>query len=406
MIKTMGFWKLFESHSKETSVMEAWRMAAGDDFSCLRAFLKPTDKPAFRYPTPKPYGPSLAIIHHKDGSIVAVDQEEYDVRIPLEPEDIVTYKFSVENARRMLCEALGLQSAGSYDIQRLGRIEIAPGDQRSVFLLLYGGHGRLENTVKQLLLDEAEPFIILTPTNRYWEESLLETAKRRGTIFVALQDVMEISDEGFTANPAWDKTIKAFHKSLYPDSMVPKSPDFMFQRKGEAWLISYEGQSTILKDIVGNRYLVELLSRPYDPIFGIDLKAIIDGEVPESTPKSDNAIEMADKEAIRDVEQRYIELSETIEEAERDGNVMVYDEAQREMDELVDYLRKTRGLCGRPRMARDDAERVRDVIRKAISRTIERLEEELPNAARHLKNSVQAGYVLNYLPEKEIAWSV
>ena len=92
--------------------------------------------------------------------------------------------------------------------------------------------------------------------------------------------------------------------------------------------------------------------------------------------------------------------------AERDHDQARLDQIAKDKSLLEAELRAAFGLGGRPRKMSDDATRARKSVCAAITRTLDRIEGELPGLATHLKQSIRLGFVVKYRPAPAVRWDV
>ncbi|KRG85623.1 7-cyano-7-deazaguanine synthase [Stenotrophomonas sp. CW117] len=208
-----------------------------------------------------------------------------------------------------------------------------------------------------------------------------------------------------------------------------KLPDNIFRKRGGVWEARFQGRGrhTILIQGVdkGAEYINLLLAFPdretsvYEIAVGsaanaIDLPAntgvapedIEEGfQVTQGVPLGD-AGDVADRQALREWQQRARELLGEIEEARDAGDHARIEEIEEEMAFLTKAMEGGKGLGGRQRKAGDKRKNVRDAFRNAVDRAIKQIAKYDKALAEHLDNSIKRGDVVGYRPESPITWDV
>lgn len=210
---------------------------------------------------------------------------------------------------------------------------------------------------------------------------------------------------------------------------VEKLPDNIFRKRGGVWEVRFQGRGrhTILIQGVdkGAEYINLLLAFPdretsvYEIAVGsaanaIDLPAntgvapedIEEGfQVTQGIPLGD-AGDVADRQALREWQQRARELLGEIEDAREAGDHARIEEIEEEMAFLTKAMEGGKGLGGRQRKAGDKRKNVRDAFRNAVDRAIRQIEKYDKPLGEHLKASIKHGNEVVYRPEMSITWDV
>jgi 7-cyano-7-deazaguanine synthase in queuosine biosynthesis len=208
-----------------------------------------------------------------------------------------------------------------------------------------------------------------------------------------------------------------------------KLPDNIFRKRGGVWEARFQGRGrhTILIQGVdkGAEYINLLLAFPdretsvYEIAVGsaanaIDLPAntgvapedIEEGfQVTQGVPLGD-AGDVADRQALREWQQRARELLGEIEEARDAGDHARIEEIEEEMAFLTKAMEGGKGLGGRQRRVGDKRKNVRDAFRNAVDRAIRQIEKYDKPLAEHLKASIKYGNEVVYRPGMAITWEV
>lgn len=175
----------------------------------------------------------------------------------------------------------------------------------------------------------------------------------------------------------------------------------IFQRRGEFWQMSFEGETRYFKDSVGIGYIARLLIQPHKIISAVTLLAARAGIDPLVAAGTSG--EVLDAESRQRYGQRYTDLLDEVQEAKDNNDLGRIEKAERELTDLTVQLAAAFDLRGRPRQ-QSDAEKVRRSVSEAVRRDIERITGEHEPLGRHLTASIFSGADFRYAPEREIDW--
>jgi tetratricopeptide (TPR) repeat protein len=172
-------------------------------------------------------------------------------------------------------------------------------------------------------------------------------------------------------------------------------------RDEDRWIVAVDGQRVRVADMVGMRYVAELLTRPGQSIPALTLAS------QDSVPDDASPHEVLDDEARARYAARARELTSDLAEAEADNDIVRAERVRDELDALIDQLEAATGLAGRPRRFSDPAERARTAVSKAIKRAIDAVDDANPVVAEALRSSITTGTRCSYTPDPRhpIAWS-
>jgi len=116
--------------------------------------------------------------------------------------------------------------------------------------------------------------------------------------------------------------------------------------------------------------------------------------------------DLADETTIRECRERYEELEVEREEARRTGDKARLADIQGEIGKIAAYLSASLGLGGKSRKALDDVSKVRRRIARVINIAIDKIEENDPDLATHLRNSIRTHINMSYAPDRPIDWAL
>lgn len=185
--------------------------------------------------------------------------------------------------------------------------------------------------------------------------------------------------------------------SLPPRPDIPQ-PVCSFNQKEALWHITYEGSTVQLAEVKGFHDLVQLLSNP-----GKEFHCTVLMGNPDSSGYKEAVI---DEKARRSYEERIRELKEEIADAEAMHDLGRAENANVELDQLVEHLSKALGLGKKVRETNLPAERARAAVTWRIRNAIKKIETLHPALGRHLTNSIQTGAFCSYTPENDCGWRI
>ena len=212
-----AFWELCECWSRRIAVYKEWVEVGGDDWELIRQLILPTSDHAASYPNPCPHGLRMKIIHHVNGKIVAIDEDDPENRIELTQQDIIFYKLDLCKLRRMLCHALSEVRISKNRIEddanviRIGNYEPKISVSYPVYLMFSHRHNVLQDQIILLQLKRrCNGAILLTPSRMNWTDDIEIIARNQQMLLVPLDEVVIPSKQAFAATDAWPDYLNAF----------------------------------------------------------------------------------------------------------------------------------------------------------------------------------------------------
>jgi tetratricopeptide (TPR) repeat protein len=182
--------------------------------------------------------------------------------------------------------------------------------------------------------------------------------------------------------------------SAGPAGATAESPArFELRREGEYWTVVSGRRTQRLRDSRGLQVLAQLLANPGQEFHVLQLV----GSEDQPADRGDSGT-VLDAEAVRRYRDRLLDLREELEEAQRFTDAGRADRARAEIDFVTQELARAVGLGGRARRAGSAAERARTAIQKRLRNAIGRIEQELPQLAQHLEQTIRTGTLCGYLP--------
>ncbi len=158
---------------------------------------------------------------------------------------------------------------------------------------------------------------------------------------------------------------------------------------GDQWHVTWGRRAVVVRDLKGMHYLAELVRRPGRELHVTQLAGGAPADEPAPAP-------------TEKVRARFLELRETIEEAEAHGNLERLHAARAELELLGEELLRS-GTKRTPRPSAS-AERMRQSVTKRIREAIRKIHEQNPGLGSHLDQSVRTGTFCAYTPSS--SWAV
>ena len=213
------------------------------------------------------------------------------------------------------------------------------------------------------------------------------------------------------------------------DNRVPFLPmaENVFRQEGDLWLLSYQGESCLLKDMKGLHVIAYLLRYPNEQFDVMLLSTFGSGMLTDSAESMVNRVEKhtlpldglrlgtharaegcLDAQARSAYRRRLAELHADLSEAEQFHDLGRAAKNRAEIEFLLTELRVTTGLGGRVRSMNSPNERARLGVRKAITTAIRHIKAKHASLASHLASSVRTGTRCWYVsdPTRPLLWVV
>jgi hypothetical protein len=192
-----------------------------------------------------------------------------------------------------------------------------------------------------------------------------------------------------------------------PAAVVADPTLASFVREGDYWSVQFGGRVVRIREGRGVLHLAELLSRPGEPLWAVELAAGL-AEVGGRAADRGDAGPMLDSSARQQYARRLRELEDELSEAREAGDPGRIEAARSEMDALGQQLAAAVGLGGRARRSGAAAERARQSVTKAIRFVMRRLAAEHQALGDYLEACVRTGTACVFMPDRRplVAWTV
>jgi hypothetical protein len=180
-------------------------------------------------------------------------------------------------------------------------------------------------------------------------------------------------------------------------------------RQGRGWRFELDGRRAFVADLVGVRYIAQLLRQPGQHVAALVLAGDgVGAPAGRGGLAAEAGHELLDEQARTAYAARIQELSADLAEAEADADIGRAAKLRAELDVLVDQLSEAVGLHDRPRRFVDRTERARTAVRKAIKRAIDEIDTADPVIGQLLRSSISTGATCVYVPDPDVPvrWSL
>lgn len=217
MTRLASFWRLLERRPSRAAVMDEWAEVAGEALPVIRSLLRPIARCATAYPDERSPRRRLKVVRHGDGTVVAIDVQDWQHRRMLTAADVVLHELDLKNLRAALCAALSCVNISRTPVERaagvlqIGNWEPKKAASFPVYLLICSSRAALRTAVLDRVAAIDQPgAILLTPTRTHWSDELEALARSRTLLLVATSEVVDAVDGSLQETPAWEEYLQAF----------------------------------------------------------------------------------------------------------------------------------------------------------------------------------------------------
>ncbi len=201
-----------------------------------------------------------------------------------------------------------------------------------------------------------------------------------------------------------------------PTSLAREQPSSVFRCEGDTRTVTFDGQTALIRDLLGLRYLERLLAEPNREFHVLDLVAVERGSLPTprhfdieaGTQDGGHAGCHLDGQAREAYRRRLLEIDDDIEDATRNNDLGRIALAKADREFLINELSRAVGLDGRPRLALSTSERARTSVSRTLRYALTRIAEHHPRLGEHLRQAVSTGTYCAYRPDPRlpVRWEV
>lgn len=321
--------------------------------------------------------------------------------------DVTCFRLDLSTVRAKIAQALsvdpepGLIRNASRSFP-LGDWRPVVGIALPIYLIFPPTVKLLLEEIRRLLLTTSSGFILIVPTTAPIDRATRDLLDQKKGQVLALSELVAWDTAAFVATPAWQTYRDAYCARHLSERMAPAPPSYQFLKKG-MWSIRFAGKETILDgSLKGPVFIRYLLGRRGEEVHVARMLADIAGD--ERLDRAGNAGGMIDDATFKECRQRYEDLQDEREDAEHNHPEHL-PAIENEIAQLAAYFAECMGLGGKTRTASDDVAKIRKRIARVIDTAYEKIEENDPQLAEHLRKSVKTHQFMSYEPETAIDWN-
>jgi len=318
------------------------------------------------------------------------------------------YRLDTKALRRMLADAFGW-TADSQIIPKtthaisVGTWTPVSGVDVLVFTAFSPTPDHLIDEIQCLLIERGRRFLLLVPEKPSLPAPIQAEIDRTQSLVLSLSELVQCGTDGvIQPSSVWNTAANQYLKRHFSERMALAAPPYQFAKKS-MWAIRFAGTETFLDGTLkGPTFIRYLLERQGQEIHVARMLADIAGE--ERLDKARDAGDLIDEQTFNDCRQRYDELQEERADAERNHPDQLPD-IDSEITQLANYFAQCVGLGSKSRKGADDVAKIRKRIARVIEIACDKINENDPQLAGHLKKSIKTHTFMIYEPETEIDWN-
>lgn len=216
-------WPALEEIPGARATWAEWRDRLGADITSLEPLLRPTDQFAATLPVVgDPYA-SHRVVWHAPDDIVGV-HDQGGPTITLSKRDVLIYRLDHQRVIRNLAAAFGLELSnavvdGPPHTYQIGSFRPFAGFAFPAFLTFPWESIDLQHAVESISSQQADPFIIATPTRRHVRPACEALLKQRRACFLALSESIQADEiDRWAATVVANQQLSAFQQAVIPQA--------------------------------------------------------------------------------------------------------------------------------------------------------------------------------------------
>jgi hypothetical protein len=392
-------WRAIEESPLLMDVKDVWRERLGKDFEPLSRFLEATHIVATRLPGRTPWS-SLKIVENDDGFVAFCESTGESKEVPRA--DVICHQLNGRQLAAELNAALSLGRKPEWlDNNRrvwfLGNLSLEL-QARPVYMSLHIASDLITDALHAAAAHARSTFLFLDLNSKRRDQKFDTSAKIVDCKPVELEQLFNVTSDGCLLAKSKSRELIA---SILGVTLESRLSGYVFQRKGKHRMLAFNSEIEITSETNGNWYIEQLLAKPNVAFRCTHLESLLAGFAEETSTGSIG--ELVDMETLKCYRDRLQEIDEEFEEATRFNDPTRQERLGDERQAILDQIKSAQGLGGRVRQ-KFDAERSRKTVCKAISRSIDAIQEVHPQLGLHLQKSIQLGLEVSYTPDVVIDW--
>jgi hypothetical protein len=362
-------------------------------------------------PTPCDFGCPRRVIHHSAEEIMGLCDERWAPKVALTRPQLSIYRLNRPAIGKALAMALGITDRLT-DLPkiphtlRLGDFNAPTHECFPVILTFEDDRIALTHGIQALCLTYTARFILLAPTREHLSEEAEEQLTARGSLFLAMDELVTLADNGQFRLKQGGSPFRALLPDHYaePGDSLPAN---IFRQRGDQWEIRFQGGEIInLQRQDGLEYIAMLLASPGKALSVLDIYHLGKLDDEQRAMALGGGIAVGDRRAIEDYQSALREIDEELQGAGDENDLHRLEELRGQKEWLLDEVSNMKGPGGLLRYAHDPLRRPRDNVRKAIQRTLKGLvENHMTDLAAHLQPMATIrGSAITYQPTEPTSW--
>jgi hypothetical protein len=430
--KSARLWKAFESIPGLTGTLADWKNHLGRDYEMVESFLRPISDPALSVPCPTnpPCDCAHEIVIHRPEDIVGVCRckPKRCATTKVTKTDTALYKVNRSLLGASIANALGAKPeekvVDRYHMTwQIGTYEARIGYPIPLILTIQIECDELCRVTAQVAAEAEGPFVLLAPTDDFWNPKLAGLLQKRQGMFIPLSAILS-TNGGLSASHPLKEVLAGFLDDVLP----PTAEQFIFRKDGATWTVAFHGDPQTVVNSKGMDDIATLLSNPNQEIHCTQLRkgswtsASSSGDPDELLGDGDNSgygklspkrkqggsvlvDAVADTEAVNSYKLRLHGLKERIETAEELGDTESAGRLKEEQYTLTQEIARSVGYGGKLR-TEGPTKRTRQAVSNAINRALSAIKLAHQPLWKHLGSAIQRGEFLAYRPDQKIRWLI
>jgi hypothetical protein len=179
-------------------------------------------------------------------------------------------------------------------------------------------------------------------------------------------------------------------------------------REGDYWSVCFAGRTLRLRDGRGVQYLAELIARPGEQVWAVELASGPGDGAQRAAAAGGDTGPLLDARARQEYSDRMRLLEDELADARECADARREESAGTEMVALGRELSAAVGRGGRDRESGAAAERAPQSVTKAIRALLKKIESEHEALGEHLNACVRTGTACAFQPDRRhpVAWSI
>ena len=159
--------------------------------------------------------------------------------------------------------------------------------------------------------------------------------------------------------------------------------------------IRYQSRAATFHQLIGFRFIQELLRRPGEEVFAGELYSAATGKPTDWNSVSDTLV---DNQALREYRRELADKEAELSCLSANRDDAYRNDLLRDIEHITKEIQRVSGLGGKLRRTADDREKARKRVSEALTRAFKKLGPHLPALENHLRGAIRQGEYVCYNP--------